>query len=170
MPEVHKREFHGRQGRVLNWASIIDDNALAQALQIACGHVTEGHVAVMPDAHFGMGACVGTAIVTRGGIYPAAVGVDIGCGMIATRTDIPAASLDLGMRRRLRNAIAERVPSGVGTNHKKPTEHWHRFVERWAVAPSVEDGWLAAQQSRHDSQHFGAIMASQFGTLGDRVA
>src|SRR5688572_16902737 len=142
MPEAHDRQFRDRTGRVLHWASIIDANALEQALQIACGHVTEGHVAVMPDAHVGMGACVGTAIVTKGGIYPAAVGVDIGCGMIATRTEIPAGSVGLAARRELRNAIAQAVPSGVGRNHGRPTEHWHRFTEQWGTAPSVEDGWL----------------------------
>ncbi len=83
----------GREGKVLSWASILDDNARAQAEMISRSPIVDGHVALMPDAHFGMGACVGSAIVTSGGILPSAVGVDIGCGMIAVETSVRRKSI-----------------------------------------------------------------------------
>ena len=72
-----------KTGNVLNWASDIDPNALEQAERTADLPFVEGHLALMPDAHWGMGATIGSVIPTRGAIIPAAVGVDIGCGMIA---------------------------------------------------------------------------------------
>jgi len=161
MPTEHMGAYRGRLGTVLSWASIIDDNALEQSLQIARGHITRGHVAVMPDAHWGMGACVGTAIVTEGGIYPAAVGVDIGCGMVAAALNIKAADLDIHQRRRLRRAIEERVPSGVGRNHAEIPDGWHEFHAEHGLAPSLADGWITSERQALD-----LVAAQQFGTLG----
>src|SRR3990172_3418021 len=75
------------------------------------------HVAVMPDTHFGKGATVGTVLATKGAICPAAVGVDIGCGMIAVRTNITKAELpDL---HTIRTGIERRIPMSAGKfNHK----------------------------------------------------
>lgn len=161
MPTEHFGEYKGRKGAVVNWASIIEDNTLEQALQISRGQVTSGHVAVMPDAHFGLGACVGTAIVTEGGIYPAAVGVDIGCGMIAHRTSVKGNDLDIHARRRIRNSLQTLVPSGVGTNFDLPTEYWDSFSARIGLAPSIEDGWLTSERVDYK-----LVAAQQFGTLG----
>src|SRR6476659_3825891 len=72
--------------RLLNWASILEDNTREQALRTAAMPFVHPHVALMPDAHLGKGATVGSVLPTRGAIIPAAVGVDIGCGMIAVRT------------------------------------------------------------------------------------
>jgi len=151
----------GRVGKVQSWASIIDANALEQAQMISRGPVTHGHVAVMPDAHLGIGACVGTAIVTAGGIYPAAVGVDIGCGMVAERFAIKASQLDIHQRRRLRNAIAKAVPSGVGVDHPEATARWQVFARDYGMAPSIRSGKIAS--GRVD---LALVAARQFGTLG----
>lgn len=161
MPTEHKGAFNGRSGTVLNWASILDDNALEQSMQIARGHVTRGHVAVMPDAHWGMGACVGTAIMTEGGIYPAAVGVDIGCGMVAAATGIVGDGIDIHQRRRLRRAIEERIPSGVGRNHGIIPSAWYAFEAEYRLAPSMVDGWLKSERV-----DLTLVAAQQFGTLG----
>ena len=64
---------------VKNWASILDENTRLQAEMLSRSDVVCGHVALMPDAHLGKGATVGSVIPTKGGILPAAVGVDIGC-------------------------------------------------------------------------------------------
>ena len=72
-----------RHGNVLNWATELDPAALEQAQRAASMPFVEGHVALMPDAHVGLGATVGSVIPTRGAVIPSAVGVDIGCGMIA---------------------------------------------------------------------------------------
>ncbi|MEN6541678.1 RtcB family protein [Parvibaculum sp.] len=73
------------------------------------------HVAAMPDVHWGMGATIGSVIATRKAIIPAAVGVDIGCGMMATRTNISAARLPDDLRS-IRLAIEAAVPHGRTDN------------------------------------------------------
>src|SRR5690625_8034575 len=72
--------------KLYSWASIIDDQALAQAKLTAELPFVTPHVALMPDAHVGMAATVGSGIPTARAVIPAAVGVDIGCGMVAVRT------------------------------------------------------------------------------------
>src|SRR5690242_21657857 len=72
--------------RLLSWASILEDSTREQALRTAELPFIHPHVALMPDAHLGKGATVGSVIPTERAVVPAAVGVDIGCGMIAVRT------------------------------------------------------------------------------------
>ena len=72
--------------KLLNWASILDIETLRQAERTSSLPFIHPHVALMPDAHLGKGATVGSVLPTRAAIIPAAVGVDIGCGMIAVRT------------------------------------------------------------------------------------
>ncbi len=98
---------------IKNWASILDENTRLQAEMLSRSEVICGHVALMPDAHLGKGATVGSVIPTKGAIIPAAIGVDIGCGMIAvnaglTRGDLPE---DLAG---LHSDVARSVPAGVG--------------------------------------------------------
>src|SRR6188472_2778917 len=71
---------------LVSWASIVDEATLAQAVTTSTLPFIHPHLALMPDAHLGKGATVGSVIPTLGAIIPAAVGVDIGCGMIAVRT------------------------------------------------------------------------------------
>ena len=71
----------------------VGDTAMQQIVNIASMPFIHSHVAVMPDVHWGMGATVGSVIATKGAIIPAAVGVDIGCGMVACRTDLTASDL-----------------------------------------------------------------------------
>ena len=103
-------------GHVLNWASDIDPAALEQAERAATMPFVPGHVALMPDAHVGMGATIGSVIPTEGAIIPSAVGVDIGCGMIAA--ELPFTSSVLGDDlSKLHGYIAQVVPAGVGRGH-----------------------------------------------------
>lgn len=71
--------------RLLNWASIMDPQTREQAITTSTMPFTYPHLVLMPDAHLGKGATVGSVIPTLGAIMPAAVGVDIGCGMIAAK-------------------------------------------------------------------------------------
>lgn len=73
------------------------------------------HVAVMPDCHLGKGATVGSVIATKGAIVPAAVGVDIGCGMIAVKTTFSASQLPDNLKD-VREGIERRVPTGFAIN------------------------------------------------------
>ena len=104
--------------KLLNFASHIDDNTIEQAKQTASMPFVHPHVALMPDAHSGKGSAVGTVIPTLDAVIPAAVGVDIGCGMIAARTTYIASDiedLDLSL---LRAAIERAIPLSPGNyNH-----------------------------------------------------
>src|SRR5215468_2976640 len=91
-------------------AQDIEPQAMTQLRNIA-SLPWVAHLAVMPDVHFGKGATVGSVIAMRGAVSPAAVGVDIGCGMGAIRTNLTAADLPESLRR-LRLAIEEAVPVG----------------------------------------------------------
>src|SRR5260221_3768380 len=87
----------------------VEDTARRQLFNIAALPFIHGHVAVMPDVHLGKGATVGSVIATRGAIVPAAVGVDIGCGMIAVRTTLTACDLPDSLAK-LRRGIEAAVP------------------------------------------------------------
>lgn len=72
------------------------------------------HVAVMPDCHFGKGATVGTVIATQGAVIPAAVGVDIGCGMIAVKTNLTRSSFTPELLKNIREGLERRIPMSAG--------------------------------------------------------
>ena len=93
----------------------IEDSALKQLRNVAALPFIHKHVAVMPDVHWGMGATVGSVIPTLGAIIPAAVGVDIGCGMMAVRTSIRAEHLPDNLFR-IRSDIEAAVPHGRTDN------------------------------------------------------
>lgn len=99
--------------KLYNWASVLDDQTLAQAETTATLPFIHPHLALMPDAHLGKGATVGSVIPTLGAIIPAAVGVDIGCGMIAVRTQWTEDQLPTD-RRILREAIEAAIPLSAG--------------------------------------------------------
>ena len=99
--------------RLWNWASILDPETRAQAMLASTMPFIYPHIALMPDAHLGKGATVGSVIPTLGAIMPAAVGVDIGCGMIALRTQFLATDLP-GDRKPLREAIERAIPLSAG--------------------------------------------------------
>ena len=108
-----------------SWTSGVDVDwdAVKQLRNIAELPILAGHVAVMPDVHVGKGATVGSVIPTKAAIIPAAVGVDIGCGMAAIRTEISANQLPNSLSR-LRSRIEERVPVGFDY-HNSPVNPLH---------------------------------------------
>ena len=93
----------------------VEDKALEQVHNIASLPFIHKHVAIMPDVHWGMGATVGSVIPTKGAIIPAAVGVDIGCGMIAQRTSLNASDLPDNLFG-LRSLIEQSIPHGRTDN------------------------------------------------------
>lgn len=141
--------------RLLSWASDADPGTILQASKTARLPIIDGHVALMPDAHVGIGATVGSVIPTRDAIIPAAVGVDIGCGMIACETDLAASDLPDDLAT-LMPLIERRVPAGVGRGHEPgntPTGAGRAYDT--LGAPATE---LSSKQ--------GATAIQQFGTLG----
>ncbi|MDF2507685.1 MAG: RNA-splicing ligase RtcB [Microbacterium sp.] len=105
--------------RLLSWASLIDEKTLAQAHTTARMPFIHPHLALMPDAHLGKGATVGSVIPTLGAIIPAAVGVDIGCGMIAVRTQFAKSDLEGRDLAELREQIERAIPLSAGRYNRK---------------------------------------------------
>ena len=89
----------------------VEDEARAQLMRAAQMPFVFRHVAAMPDVHVGIGATVGSVIPTKGAVIPAAVGVDIGCGMMAARTSLMASDLPDNLEA-IRSAIEQAVPHG----------------------------------------------------------
>src|SRR5690349_17296126 len=138
--------------KLISWASDIDPGTILQAEKTARLPIVEGHVALMPDAHVGIGATVGSVIPTKGAIIPAAVGVDIGCGMIATELDVTEHKLPDALVPLL-SRIDRAIPTGVGRGHGD--------VSRAAVA------WLENHRPATElSAERSAKAAKQFGTIG----
>ena len=104
--------------KLLNWASILDDKTREQAVMTSGLPFIYPHLALMPDAHLGKGATVGSVIPTLRAIIPAAVGVDIGCGMIAVRTQYSVKDLPKD-RKSLREDIERVIPLSAGHNNRK---------------------------------------------------
>lgn len=99
--------------KLFSWASIIDENTLAQARTTSELSFVQPHLALMPDAHFGLGSTVGSVIPTVGAIMPAAIGVDIGCGMIGVKTQFKKADLPANLKP-LRHSIERGIPVNKG--------------------------------------------------------
>ena len=123
-------------------------------------------IAAMPDVHMGIGATVGSVIPTKGAIIPAAVGVDIGCGMAAVRTSLAASDLPSDLKP-LRKAIERSVPHGR-TDHggRNDIGAWRDVPERnRAQWGSLEDGYKRIA-ARHQKVSRNAHPTAHLGTLG----
>jgi len=136
---------------VRNWASILDEGTRLQAEMLARSSVVSGPVALMPDAHVGMGATVGSVIVTENAIIPAACGVDLGCGMIACKTNLRDVDLPDNLQP-LIDDFSRDIPSGVGKAHK-----------------DIDDSagtWMSKNPLFFESGKLAFTAATQLGTLG----
>ncbi len=137
------------------WSPIgqVESQALDQLTNIANLPFVFHHVAAMPDVHLGKGATVGSVIATKGAICPAAVGVDIGCGMAAVRTNLRADDFGGGTTAKIRSSIERGVPvgNGPGGSHKEPTSGGSSWLRR---SPAK----MAAKINRNQ--------LCQLGTLG----
>lgn len=109
------------------------------------------HVAAMPDVHLGIGATIGSVIATRGAICPAAVGVDIGCGMMAVKTGLPAEKVQENIGK-IRHSIERSIPVGFSENRR--------------IEKSVED-WFGWQTWKSDAyKDLTKKATAQLGSLG----
>jgi tRNA-splicing ligase RtcB (3'-phosphate/5'-hydroxy nucleic acid ligase) len=102
-----------QEDKLLIWASDLEEKAHEQAQRTSRLPFITDYVALMPDAHWGMGSTIGSVIPTKGAIIPAAVGVDIGCGMIAANTGLNSLHLPDDLSK-LMSLIEDRIPAGVG--------------------------------------------------------
>ena len=143
------------------WANVheLESDAIRQLKAVAALPWVAHHVAVMPDVHVGKGATVGSVIALRGAVAPAAVGVDIGCGMAAQKTNLTAKDLPESLRK-LRLAIEAAVPVGR-SQHPGAV---------WAESPALKSTGEALME--RFSELDGAVhrlafrAAAQLGTLG----
>ena len=144
------------------WTDDIEDSAMQQLKNIAqLPFIHKNGVAAMPDVHFGIGATVGSVIATRGAIIPAAVGVDIGCGMNAIRTSLTASDLPDSLAE-LRHDIERSIPLGAGGRHQRADvldAHFKRL-------PQGDPRWGRALLSGVANDKGLEKASAQLGTLG----
>lgn len=139
----------------LPWEDI-EPQAQEQIQNIASLPIIFKHVAVMPDCHLGKGATVGTVIATKGAVIPAAVGVDIGCGMIAVRTTLDAAKVR-EKASDICTGIARRVPMSAGHYNDKLT---------LSATERINGLRYMARNIDLKPEEFGETWERQLGSLG----
>ena len=132
------------------WATDLEDGAMQQARNLANLPFTYKHVALMPDAHFGYGMPIGGVLATDGVVIPNAVGVDIGCGMIALETSINFDDTEPEQLKQVLGHIRQTIP--VGFKKRKDEKHVKRMPRYTEPMPIVEE-------------HYGNGVKS-LGTLG----
>jgi tRNA-splicing ligase RtcB len=144
------------------WASVheVESEALRQLKSVANLPWVAHHVAVMPDVHVGKGATVGSVIALRGAVAPAAVGVDIGCGMAAVKTSLTASDLPDSLRK-LRLAIEAVIP--VGREHHR-TAVWDQ--DDSAIAARGANLMQRFSELEPRVRHLAGRASLQLGTLG----
>ncbi len=139
---------------VLSWANHdLGHDEMKMARNVASLPFVFKHVALMPDVHLGKGALVGSVIATKEAIIPAAVGVDIGCGMAAVKTPFKAAQLE-GKLKKIRMDLEAAIP--VGFNENKEVE---RTVTNW-------QGWRDFKDLHPGVQDLEGKALRQIGSLG----
>jgi tRNA-splicing ligase RtcB len=145
----------------------IDKEAQDQIKNTASMPFVFRHVAVMPDCHYGKGSTVGTVLATQGAIIPAAVGVDIGCGMIAVRTKLMPQ--DLGDLAKLRASIERSVPMSAGRFNNKITESAQKRIDELEATPhtdKVKGNWHEQLGTLGGGNHFIEICTDdEFGHI-----
>ncbi|OMQ16091.1 RNA-splicing ligase RtcB [Modestobacter sp. VKM Ac-2676] len=158
-------------GRLLSWASILEPSTREQAERTATMPFIQPYLALMPDAHLGMGATVGSVIPTDGAIIPAAVGVDIGCGMSAVRTQFDAADLaghDLSV---LHGQISRSVPLSAGRYNKKVRSTAEPRVAELRALPGADQAngaagnWPLQLGSLGSGNHFIEVSLDEQGRV-----
>jgi tRNA-splicing ligase RtcB len=154
---------HGREVKAWIQGVPVEESAITQLRNTAMLDIVYPYVAAMPDVHFGRGATVGSVIPTRGAIIPAAVGVDLGCGMMAQETTLKAKDLPDSLSA-LRSELERKIPFGNG-----PGGEWKSERRPGRVDKRLREGSLADRLDRILAKHpklRGDKLAAQMGTLG----
>lgn len=135
---------------VRNWASILEPGVLLQAEAISNSPYVTDPVALMPDAHVGIDAIVGSAVLMRGGVIPSIIGTDIGCGVSGITVSMSRYDFTPEKRQRILAALTRTIPAGVGIEHPTPLNLDDLLIPR--MTPRAET--------------LVETMRRQYGTLG----
>ena len=150
----NKLNISGAKADIFAWVnhdlSLDEQNMLRSVSRLPCLYK---HVAVMPDAHLGIGSMVGSVIATKEAVIPATVGVDIGCGMMAVKTPFKSGILD-GKLKDLRHEIERAIPVGFNAHKESDTD-----ASRW-------NGWETFEDLHEKVQDRKVKAMKQLGTLG----
>ena len=147
------------------WTDEVEEQALNQLKNLArLPFINSNGVACMPDVHAGVGSTVGTVIATEKAVIPAAVGVDIGCGMNAVRLSLKATDLPDNLKP-LRDEIERRVPLGVGGGHDHMRDIELEMLNEKHDLQTI-DNTIIEPLYKGDVDKFFVKAASQLGTLG----
>jgi len=147
------------------WTEDIEHEALQQLINVSQLPIVHGHVAAMPDVHTGIGATVGSVIPTKGAIIPAAVGVDIGCGMNAVRLTLSAKDLPDSLAK-VRGAIEDAVPVGFSQHdYEKANRGAHARAAR-ALSERLDSVVKKHPEVMKMQRQFARTWICQLGTLG----
>ena len=134
-------ETNGRPIKHWTEGVTLDDRAREQLHNIASLPFIHKHVAAMPDVHWGMGATIGSVVATKGAVVPAAVGVDIGCGMCAVKTSLTNISTE--NIKAVLSQIRNKVPLGFKHHKKKQAPSLMPNVEKGQFYPAdTSERWL----------------------------
>ena len=150
----NKLNISGAKADILSWVnhalSTDEHNMLRNVSRLPCLYK---HVALMPDAHLGIGSMVGSVIATKDAVIPATIGVDIGCGMSAVKTPFKSSILD-GKLKDLRHQIERTIPVGFN-EHKEAVDESNNW-----------NGWKTFGDLHDKVQHRKSKAMKQLGTLG----
>lgn len=167
---MNYKVFNGKNVPIKAWVDgvALDEGTLNQAKNIAGLDIIHKHVALMPDCHVGKGATIGSVIPTRKAIIPAAVGVDLGCGMLAVQTDLVAGDLPDSLA-----ALRTRLECAVLPNHNNKRDAGGRHAED-QIPEIVQDSWsrmhsfykdITEKHSKIETRSMRGTF-DQLGTLG----
>lgn len=153
--------------RLVSWASILDPQTEQQARVTAALPIIDGHVALMPDAHLGRGATIGSVIPTSGAIIPSAVGVDIGCGMAARRLGLTVDELTPEDLNAWVRSMRGAVPAGLGHWHAAPSDDARAWFEDNPPPPTLDKVEQAMSQlgTLGSGNHFVELAADDDGSV-----
>lgn len=143
------------------WTDDVDEASKQQLANVATLPFIHHHVAAMADVHYGLGATIGSVLATKNAIIPAAVGVDIGCGMIASRLSLTAKDIDEKSLKKVFDQISRDVPVGRGqhTDDRALVDAARPFVPRLAAMMQKHPD-LLKRLGKHSN------WVNQMGTLG----
>jgi len=150
---------------IYSWTENIEEDGLGQAIDLTELPFIFHHVALMPDIHPGYGMPIGGVIACDGAVIPNAVGVDIGCGMVAVKTSLLTGCMNMREIRELLNEVKKLIPMGEGKAHKTDCE-WNEFQHYQLEVSPPSNALQWYENIGWYSDHVWNLAKKNLGTLG----